>query len=263
MYSKIFYFSCLLLLINTSCSKNDSQTSNDSSLSSRTSVINRRLTDQEINQVGIDHNTQLALIFNSMITQQPNLPNFSSLRNFVYTFPFQLSNSNEAPNPQVKSNIINNGIVIPTEWISIKNFISLTVSSCNTYLEFESVINNKMNELRNNSSLSFDYYNVFMVSLSVLKYSSNFWLPLSLGGSNSGTNYYTSLHSIYPSLYPNPNDLGPSSISWKKIAEADAVGVLVGGIEWCVASAWTGAGSVGGFVFGLCWGAATSSALGG
>lgn len=214
-----------------------------------------KLSNEQLEQIGELHNKYLEDYFNLIITKKSELKDNLSMFNMIIDYNihnFRIENEN---NIEIDKDAIKVRI---KEIESADEKLHQIFESTSDYKELESELNKEIEVVKTKASLSNADYNSIMSMYYVAKYSANFWYSIDKGGSGKGETLTKKVIEIYPTLFSKENsDFTPTKA--KQIATADAVGAAVGGIRWCVATVWTGAGSVGGFVGGAILGAASAS----
>ena len=134
-------------------------------------------------------------------------------------------------------------------------------NSTSTILELNGKIDAAITDLKASSTITNGEYNCIMSMYFVAKHSAYFWYNSTEGGSGIGNKQMQNLIEIYPAIFSSGEDIIFTKASAKEIATEDALGAATGGVCWAAATVWTGAGTVGGFIYGLVSGAISSSAV--
>ncbi len=213
-----------------------------------------RLTNNDIEQIGINHNYILNLAVIEM-SKTPGIPSLNEVKGIFRNIEIpNLEFTDPAVELNWKNYFMDNSIISENELpVPVRNayYEMLNIfSSSNNYNEVEIQINNSLADVE---SLNIDYVNkdLIKVMLTVGKYSAKFWFPENLGGDGIGYAFLVNKGVL---------DIG-DDIQALSIAQADAIGAAGGMLQWVGAAILGGPVGVAGFIGGALFGAGFASAV--
>lgn len=137
--------------------------------------------------------------------------------------------------------------------IAISNLQMIHITY-NNYSDISNQFNILINNTESRSDITYEMRDILMTYYMVGKYSSEFWLPTSAGGTGVGYNFLKDVGDV------EGNDDVARAMGW---AEKDALGAAGGMIRWTGVAVLGGPVGVGGFIGGAIFGGAFASLTGG
>jgi len=249
------------VFILTSCGTNDDflEQSNEvgnNSTESRSDCRYPILDNSEYDLLGKGHNELLEQAMNILALQNESI-SISSIQNVFRHLDIpgvQFTNSEiEGRLEDYYFEIINKTLnEPPSKLLPFINDLDYIFNSTSNFNELSNLLNHKIEEIGNDININNDLRIAAKGFFTVAKYSAEFWLPESAGGSGIGYTYLLNTGHI------NSEDDVIQALS---IAKADAIGAAGGMLEWCGAAILGGPVGVAGFVGGAIFGAAFASAV--
>ena len=260
---KAFFFTTLagVIAIFSSCTKTETTTTKGYQTKSTGGTTIDKFTSQQIESIGVKHNQYLNEFLTSCLNN-PACSDIETFKTYFYNYQFQnFDDPNRTDQGLFRANIagkVLNGNIDNNQAIeSYKTVLKNIADNSSNYKALSNAINNEMQNVEQNTALSNVEYNSIMAMFSVAKHSAYYWMSTAEGGSGQGFTLANTLHAQYPIIFSPVDDDFPARTRW----ENDALGAAWGGVCWSAATAWTGVGTVGGFIYGCVSGAIGSSCL--
>jgi len=205
-----------------------------------------KFTDEQINEIGVQHNRILEMHLKTMIERKLDyleLENFSEIGKIRKTSAFSPLSGNFQPTDEEISNSTKE---IETARERLHNIIESTANVS----ELHNEINREMERVKSNFQNDNLSYNLILSMYSVAKYSADFWYSTNMGGSGLGLSLSREISIGLEQAV---------KITGKKLAEEDAYGATVGAIGWCGTAIFGGPVGLGAYVGAIVGGAAAAS----